>query len=409
MDFHQNSNDMHQNSNDMHQNTLKGLRLGVLGVGEVGKNTAKVLARSSQRPVALFDKNPESTFCVSGEINSTPSDETINLSRSICCADLASFCANTDVIFVCVETCILREVPVPNVSEVLSDSSHTEVSSVSERQQELKQELHFDLEFPSLLAQLKLNELEESPDFEQMGAQESKKLQQFVVDEVMRSEIGTYDTRNICQLMNKLVSQIQRLVDNSRNDIRKKFLVFRSTMLPGTTELVDKLYGSCFHSFVWPEFLSRDTADIDTCGINDQTIILGHGSSVSCSAQMYMRDLFTSIFSNNSRCRVPSSLSPSSSPVNVWCLPSREVECIKLFGNAFYAEKLRFFQRAHTLCSKINISYDLVRLGLLTKCFVSPAHTQVPGSDGITDGASGPCLSKDHQAFLALEDALEDV
>lgn len=339
------------------------LRVGVVGTGEVGRTTARLLASSSYAPVRLFDRDNKKALQVSAELNSQSNLSSANL-LSIHCADISSFCACTDVIFVCVETNILHQHSIQEID--VDDKLHEN----------------------TLLTKLKKKNID-------MELSEPQEINKSMTNELMVDECGTYDTRNLCQLLDFMKDKIER-----RQEHGKKFLILRSTVLPGTTDLIDEIYQDVFHTFYWPEFQSRATADLDTSGIGSASgLILGHGTSVACSAQMYIQEMFEDIFM---------SIPQYSSRIPIWSIRSREAECIKLFGNAFYAEKIRFFQRIFSLCQKMQISYDIVRLGMLNKCFIKSSHTQVPGSDGVINNIQGPCLSKDHEAFETLERILSE-
>lgn len=73
---------------------------------------------------------------------------------------------------------------------------------------------------------------------------------------------------------------------------------------------------------------------------------------------------------------------------------SDETEAVKLFTNAFFADKIAIMNEFKTLCDKLGLSWGDVRNAMLMDGRIHPSHTQVPGPDGQL-GFGGSCLPKD--------------
>lgn len=84
-------------------------------------------------------------------------------------------------------------------------------------------------------------------------------------------------------------------------------------------------------------------------------------------------------------------------PIQV--VQSKESETIKYFCNSFLASKVAFFNNLYEICEKFNMSFESVKSGVVSDRRIGPAHTKVPGPDGLM-GFGGYCFPKDINALI---------
>ena len=84
--------------------------------------------------------------------------------------------------------------------------------------------------------------------------------------------------------------------------------------------------------------------------------------------------------------------------VKVLQMQSEESELSKLATNAFFAQKVVFFNLVRKACEQSGCDWDAVQKGILSDGRIAHAHTEVPGPDG-QRGYGGTCLPKDMAAF----------
>jgi UDP-glucose 6-dehydrogenase len=159
----------------------------------------------------------------------------------------------------------------------------------------------------------------------------------------------------------------------------KGLIVIKSTVEPGTTEMLAGKYGLAYvHN---PEFLTARTARED---FENQThIVLGQSCNVSCF-QMESLELFYKQYYPNAHVSV---------------CTSTESESMKIMANTFYAIKVQVFNEFYLYCKHKNIDYDTVKELILRNGWVNPMHTSVPGPDGKLS-YGGACFPKDSSALL---------
>lgn len=78
---------------------------------------------------------------------------------------------------------------------------------------------------------------------------------------------------------------------------------------------------------------------------------------------------------------------------------SKESETIKYFCNSFLASKVAFFNNLFEICQKFDMNFDSVKNGVVSDKRIGPAHTKVPGPDGLM-GFGGYCFPKDINALI---------
>jgi nucleotide sugar dehydrogenase len=160
----------------------------------------------------------------------------------------------------------------------------------------------------------------------------------------------------------------------------KGTIVLKSTVEPGTTDKLEKLYTNL--DFVYnPEFLTEKTAFNDFH--NQPHIIIG--KTLTCNKVKYANIInFYKKYYKNS---------------NISECSSIEAESVKMFANAFYATKIGFFTEIYLLCQQLNINFDIIKNLMLKNGWINKMHTDVPGPDGeISFG--GKCFPKDIKVLL---------
>ena len=145
-------------------------------------------------------------------------------------------------------------------------------------------------------------------------------------------------------------------------------IIVKSTVLPGI--LGDDVVCN-------PEFLSRDSADVDF----QQPSLLVFGGDQSQSAH----DVYKQY-----------SLVKPRGPVihtdnNTACM-------IKYTMNCFYATKLCYMNTIHEIAERCDADYDTIKLACEAQPWMGTHHFDVPGPDG-KKGFGGPCLPKDLKTF----------
>ncbi|MFA6429377.1 MAG: hypothetical protein WCV84_02655 [Patescibacteria group bacterium] len=161
----------------------------------------------------------------------------------------------------------------------------------------------------------------------------------------------------------------------------QKTVVFKSTILPGTTDRFQELYPQ--HRILFnPEFLTEKTADYDMLNPNRQ--IVGYTAQSQGDAQMVLDLLPKAPFEK--------------------AMPAKAAEMVKYFGNAFYALKVAYANQMFDLCEKIGVAYDDVK-----ECAI--AEPMMVGDRKNTHleifhkgyrGYGGKCLPKDTRSIIQL-------
>lgn len=177
---------------------------------------------------------------------------------------------------------------------------------------------------------------------------------------------------------------ISAIHDVIRNFTVPKFIVIKSTVLPGTTESLQKRYRQ--HTFIFnPEFLRAAYAYEDM--VHPDRQIVGYTRKAS-SKQV---------------CRLALRLLPRAPFTKT--MSATQAEVVKYFTNSFLALKVAFANQIYDLCKKLNISYDVLidAVGVDKRINVSHLKVIYEGKRGYR----GHCLPKDVRAFLQLSKKLK--
>ena len=168
--------------------------------------------------------------------------------------------------------------------------------------------------------------------------------------------------------------------DVCNNISGEKIIVIKSTVLPGTTESLQKEYPR--HKFLFnPEFLTETIADHDTNFPKRQ--IIGFTEKSEDVAAGVLEILPKAPFQKITL--------------------SKNAEMIKYFGNNWYAVKVIFANQMYDLCEKIGVDYEVVRESAGAEPMVGSSHLEIFHKG--YRGYGGKCLPKDIKALIQFADA----
>jgi UDPglucose 6-dehydrogenase len=159
----------------------------------------------------------------------------------------------------------------------------------------------------------------------------------------------------------------------------EKIIVIKSTVLPGTTESLQKKYPQ--HKILNnPEFLTEATADQDMNYPDRQ--IVGYTEKSFNVAGDIMQLLPLAPFEK--------------------ILPATESEMVKYFGNTWFSTKVIFANQIYDLCQKLGIDYGRVMEAASADKRIGRTHLEVVHKD--KRGYAGKCLPKDIKALIHFAD-----
>jgi len=171
--------------------------------------------------------------------------------------------------------------------------------------------------------------------------------------------------------------------DIDRMTTKKKILIVKSTIPPGTTEGWNKKYNNVDIVFN-PEFLTEANAMDDFK--NQTRIVLGGDRK----ANARVKRLFAKAFP-----KVP-----------VIHTSSTIAEMVKYVTNSFLATKVTFANEMYEICQYLDIDYDKVIEYAQRDERLGYSHWNVPGPDG-DFGYGGHCFPKDVKALISVAMELE--
>lgn len=155
-----------------------------------------------------------------------------------------------------------------------------------------------------------------------------------------------------------------------------KVVVIKSSVLPGTTEEIQKKYPDKIILFS-PEFLTEKNAFQDFIKPDRQIIGFADdgGKEVAEKVMSFLPDApFKKI------------------------IRAREAEMVKFFGNTYLASRVVFANQIYDLCEKMGIDYDLVRESVGSDVRIGHSHFDV--LHGGFRGYGGSCFPKDMKALI---------
>lgn len=170
---------------------------------------------------------------------------------------------------------------------------------------------------------------------------------------------------------------IVKSVLSELNSYGKKIVVLKSTVPPGTCDMLSHEYSNLMIVFN-PEFLTEANAVNDF--INQDRIVLGGNSQESLQI---VEDLFRVAFKE----------------IPILKTSTKTAEMVKYVTNCFLATKVSFANEIYTICKKSEIDYDqMINIVQFDKR-MGDSHWKVPGPDGDM-GYGGHCFPKDMSALI---------
>jgi UDPglucose 6-dehydrogenase len=166
-----------------------------------------------------------------------------------------------------------------------------------------------------------------------------------------------------------------------------KIAVIKSTILPGTTEILQEKYPKVFvmHS---PEFLREIYAAYDAA--NPTRNIIGISKIEDEHKEKAKKVL---------------SVLPKAKYEKI--MLAKEAELVKYIGNCFLYEKVVFFNQMYDLANGLGLDYQNIRDAVTHDERIGESHTAVAHASGhnlqvLGRGAGGHCFIKDFEALLEM-------
>jgi UDPglucose 6-dehydrogenase len=165
-----------------------------------------------------------------------------------------------------------------------------------------------------------------------------------------------------------------------------KIAVIKSTILPGTTERLQKSFPDryVFHS---PEFLVEATAAYDAAHPNRNIV----GIPTEDDINREKANEVLAVLPNAPYCSV---------------MRARDAEYVKYAGNCYLFMKVMYMNILHDLVTAQGGDFEAVRQALIHDPRVGESHTRPVHKGG--RGAGGHCFIKDFEAFRTMYDQTVD-
>ena len=170
------------------------------------------------------------------------------------------------------------------------------------------------------------------------------------------------------------LSYVENTFEKATN---KPVYILKSTVLPGTTEMLSEKYSN-FKIIFSPEFLTERTAKLDM--LTQSRIILG--------GELILTEKAKILF--NQRFKIQ----------NIIQTDSKTAELTKYMNNTFFATKVSIMNEFKLVCDKIGANWDDALKGFVSDGRIGDSHLNVPGHDGKL-GYGGTCFPKDVNALLS--------
>lgn len=178
-----------------------------------------------------------------------------------------------------------------------------------------------------------------------------------------------------------IVDNVLPLVD------KKKVAVIKSTLLPGTTDMLQKKHPGIMilHS---PEFLREATAAHDAAHPERNVIGLPMNDAAHRKAAQRVLSILP---------KAPYELIAT----------AREAELIKYAGNCFLYSKIVFMNILYDMAHTLNANFSIVAEAMaadrrIGTSHMSPVHKSGPQAQRAGRGAGGHCFVKDMAAFIEM-------
>lgn len=165
-------------------------------------------------------------------------------------------------------------------------------------------------------------------------------------------------------------------IDKIAESLNRKTIIIKSTIPPGTTELINSKVSNIDVIFN-PEFLTEANS-VEDFKNQDRIILGGHSKNFE-----EIQNLFSQVFTD----------------VPIIATSSSTAEIVKYTTNTFLSTKVSFANEIKLICDSVGINYDeMIKIATLDKRLGS-SHWAVPGPDG-RKGFGGSCFPKDLQALI---------
>lgn len=174
-------------------------------------------------------------------------------------------------------------------------------------------------------------------------------------------------------------SYIDRVFDEA---VEGPIYIIKSTILPGTTEMLSEKYPTLNIIFS-PEFLTERTAKLDM--LTQARIVLGGEKELTSK----VAKLFQQRFMNR----------------HIIETDSKTAELIKYMNNSFFATKVSIMNEFKLLSDALGANWNDALYGFAADSRIGDSHLHVPGPDGRL-GYGGTCFPKDVNALLKFADKM---
>ncbi len=172
---------------------------------------------------------------------------------------------------------------------------------------------------------------------------------------------------------NQDLSYIEKVFRDSKEG---PIYIIKSTVLPGTTEMLQRQYPHLNIIFS-PEFLTERTAKLDM--LTQARVIFGGDKALTERVE----ELFSERFMNRHFIHTD----------------SKTAEFIKYMNNTFFATKVSLMNEYYRLAQLVDVNWDDALYGFASDGRVGDSHLHVPGPDGKV-GFGGTCFPKDINALI---------
>lgn len=167
-------------------------------------------------------------------------------------------------------------------------------------------------------------------------------------------------------------SIIEETIERIKNP---KTFVIKSTVVPGTTDRLQKKYPD--HDFIFsPEFLTEKYAWEDT--VHPDSQIIGYTKQSRKLSQEILNILPEAPYEK--------------------IMPASEAEMVKYVRNVFFTTKVVFMNLIYDICQSENMDYEPIKEALASDRRVRRSHMEIWHQGG--RGGGGKCFPKDLGSFI---------
>ena len=184
-------------------------------------------------------------------------------------------------------------------------------------------------------------------------------------------------------IVEDVIKQINSMSEMYTDIAKYKIVVIKSTVIPGTTERLNKENKNIKIVFN-PEFLTE--ANFVEDFKNQDRIIIGGPRPATTK----VRQMYSLVFPKTPIVKTHSTIA----------------EMVKYMTNTFLATKVSFANEMYQVCDRLGIDYDKVVEYATYDKRLGKSHWSVPGPDGKL-GFGGSCFPKDIRALIHLCDGLD--